>query len=584
MPFEEPDLKTLLRTLENFRPGAPLDKFIGEVVFPNFKNISPGTKIEFGFPITALVGANGTGKSSILHALWGMPLRYSTSRFWFSTAIDPIEDGGALGVPRYFYKHWISALRRYVETRKVRGRRRTDYWEPARALESDGMAPMPPMDEPSRPYRSAERWNPTERPVKYINFKCEFSAFDRYFYYPYLTENRQERQERFQNGAKRLKTVITRQLTSYSPGGRKAVFENRALTGDELSWVSYILGREYVRARYVLHELYGRVESPSVFFERADASYSEAFAGSGELAVVRAVMEISAATNFTLVLLDEPETSLHPGAQVRLLAYLANMVRNKKLQIVMSTHSPTIVEQLPSSAIKVLEDGPNGRSRIVSVTHPQVAFNRLGYSGQKILVAVEDDLLRSLVEIAMEGLDEGERDAIQLYIPPGGADAILTYSIPNWIDENRDAFIILDGDKVPHGAIPDPEALTAREFEEVGTLIHGLFGVRPMHISGSNRERAAAYLQWAKERFYYLDVICPEYVILEALDPTLVNADMTNQQAKAAFIDELERQHKATDARALAVAAQWVVPTTNVHIVHLRECLHAILQFGNRRR
>ncbi len=250
-----------------------------------------------------------------MHALYGMPLRKSTSRFWFSTAIDPIEDGGEFGVPSYFYLHWVSGLKRFVETRKVRGKKRYGYWEPARALESDGMQPMPPLSDKEQPFRSKDRWNPTEREVIYLNFKCEFSAFDRFFYFPARGETQDNRQQRFLVGAQRLGRVVKKRLQSYAPGGKPAVFENRDLTELERAWIGYILGREYTAARYIQHRLYGGVEAPSVIFNRSKLTYSEAFAGSGELAVVRAIDRILRAPKYALILLDEPETSLHPGAQ-----------------------------------------------------------------------------------------------------------------------------------------------------------------------------------------------------------------------------------------------------------------------------
>jgi len=82
----------LVEKLKKFKPGSPLKHFITHARFPKFKNIEPGTQIDFQFPITALVGANGIGKTSVLHALWGMPFGSSTSRFWFATDLDPIED------------------------------------------------------------------------------------------------------------------------------------------------------------------------------------------------------------------------------------------------------------------------------------------------------------------------------------------------------------------------------------------------------------------------------------------------------------------------------------------------------------
>lgn len=69
--------------------------YITHIRFPRFKNIADGTHIEFSFPIAALVGANGSGKTSVLNALYGAPAGQSTGQYWFSTKVDPIEEGRA---------------------------------------------------------------------------------------------------------------------------------------------------------------------------------------------------------------------------------------------------------------------------------------------------------------------------------------------------------------------------------------------------------------------------------------------------------------------------------------------------------
>lgn len=86
------------------------EKYIHYVVFPNYKNIVPKQKINFDFPLAALVGANGTGKTSILHALYGMPHNQSLEKFWFATALDAIEEGGGLGQHRLFYGHFFQRI------------------------------------------------------------------------------------------------------------------------------------------------------------------------------------------------------------------------------------------------------------------------------------------------------------------------------------------------------------------------------------------------------------------------------------------------------------------------------------------
>lgn len=132
------EIRKLVAELKKFKPGRPLKKYICYAVFPKFKNIESGARIDFDFPLTALVGPNGSGKSSLLHALWGMPYRYSTSKFWFSTDLDPIESSEE-EPQRYFYGHWHEELNGVVETRKARIGKKNDYWEPYRLSTQDGM-------------------------------------------------------------------------------------------------------------------------------------------------------------------------------------------------------------------------------------------------------------------------------------------------------------------------------------------------------------------------------------------------------------------------------------------------------------
>ena len=90
-------------TIKNMKENGAFKKYIEYIVFPYYKNLVPGTKINLEFPITILVGKNGSGKSSTLHALYGAPYWKSCADFWFSTEVDPIEETGGAGKNRFFY-------------------------------------------------------------------------------------------------------------------------------------------------------------------------------------------------------------------------------------------------------------------------------------------------------------------------------------------------------------------------------------------------------------------------------------------------------------------------------------------------
>lgn len=318
-------IKELLQSIQKDFCSGHFDKFIHDAAFPNFKKIRPFTKVEFKFPLTVLVGANGGGKSSILHALWGMPLSYSTNRFWFSTPIDPIneESAGKPNIPRYWYTHFIKSISQRVQTRKVKGKKTNGYWEPSRPATNDGMEKMPLLTPANKDFmsESGDRWTPVRKDSHYINTKSESSAFDRFFYHTELTKI-STKQDFFIWRSGKLRNAINENLTSVNIGRGVFDVECIEISPENLKIINCILGKNYKSATKILHELFDRNKSPSVIFETEAHTYSESFAGSGELAIVNLVLRVEKLNNYDLLLIDEPETSLHPGAQKALLHYL----------------------------------------------------------------------------------------------------------------------------------------------------------------------------------------------------------------------------------------------------------------------
>lgn len=575
----------LVETLENFAPGRPLKHYIAYAVFPKFKSIEPGTRINFNFPLTALVGANGIGKSSLLHALWGMPYGYSTSRFWFSTALDPIA-GTQKDPQRYFYGHWNDSFNGLVETRKARVGKKRDYWEPARRSGPDGMAPLPPGKYEGK---TSDRWYPVRRNVVYINLKSTFGSFDRYFYFDEGVSGENKRSVML-NEAKRLKVIKEENRQSYKlGGGRERLFENRDLTTEELEQVSKILGRPYESARLIRHSLYpgNRGQDLSVVFRRG-SEYSEAFAGSGEIAAVSAVVEILAAKKYSLILLDEPETSLHPGAQRALLRFLLEQIKTKKHQIIISTHSSEFLGGLPHEAIKVFEENGNAQCRILPKSSPHAALKRLGKTPEnRYRVLVEDSLAALLVTQAAKGLDPGDADSLDIRVAPGGAESILKYLIPAAIVSGDRLFVMLDGDqrKVPH--FTEPDMIAPSNYEKLADLIKAEFGIEPLyHIPGGNDaagheqakiEAHLKYLAWARARIAYFPQRLPEQILLKEFVPESWSNIDEPKLIKTAFkqllSDGASVELSGDDIHTLAKIKVAKLPDHNSDLVQIRDQL-----------
>lgn len=85
------DVMNELERMINQQEGKLFEPYIRYIRFPLYKHLKKNSRIDFGFPITALVGPNGCNKSSILQALFGAPINRSVGNYWFSTDVDRIS-------------------------------------------------------------------------------------------------------------------------------------------------------------------------------------------------------------------------------------------------------------------------------------------------------------------------------------------------------------------------------------------------------------------------------------------------------------------------------------------------------------
>jgi len=79
--------------------------------------------------------------------------------------------------------------------------------------------------------------------------------------------------------------------------------------------------------------------------------YSEFHFGAGESSIIRMVAAIEAASDHALVLIEEIENGLHPVATIRLVEYLIWAAERKNIQVIFTTHSNEALHPLPSKAV-----------------------------------------------------------------------------------------------------------------------------------------------------------------------------------------------------------------------------------------
>lgn len=513
---EEKKLRALLKSRK-------LEPYIQHIRFPFYKNLETDTRIDFTYPITALVGANGTNKSSVLRAIYGSPKNNNLGVYWFSTSVDPIEENGE-GRNCFIYGYWNAQEDKTVEVLKTRIRKEDDpdYWEPSRPVAKYGMEEMPTISEgcdlPAG--RSKTRWNTLDKSVAYLDFRADLSAYDKLFYHGELRNkhgSQKNKKDFIRARSAHLKVAIDSKCTSYEFYGIERVLgdENRDLTLEELAEVSTILGRSYMKISLIRHSFFN-CDAYTSIMKVAGLNYSEAFAGSGEFAVVRLVVGVMTASEHSLILLDEPEVSLHPGAQERLMSFLAKMVKLRKHQIVISTHSPAIIRCLPPDAIKVFMMGQNGKVVIPSQNAlPEEAFFYLGEPAHgRTTIVVEDSLAGEIVRRAIRLASEAISNLIDIRYFPGGSQTLWAHYIPTFSAENRsDVLVLLDGDCRPPIEIPDPNTIPQSDEAAIKKLIVDITGVDvDFKVDGGDGGSNAAqrnslrrsYLNWARN---YVDFL-----------------------------------------------------------------------------
>lgn len=79
--------------------------------------------------------------------------------------------------------------------------------------------------------------------------------------------------------------------------------------------------------------------------------FSEFHFGAGESSIIKMVLEIESLPNNSLILIEEIENGLHPIATIRMVEYLVDVAIRKKTQAIFTTHSNDAILPLPARAI-----------------------------------------------------------------------------------------------------------------------------------------------------------------------------------------------------------------------------------------
>jgi predicted ATPase len=217
------------------------------------------------------------------------------------------------------------------------------------------------------------------------------------------------------------------------------------LDSSSLERLSQITGRNYEAAKMAY--LDADEFRPVPVLQQGSKQYSGWHQGNGET-VLAELMQVEI-PQYSIVLIDEIESSLHPRFQRRLMRDLARLALSKELQIVLTTHSPFILEELPPEARVQLSDTPQGKRILYGVT-PEFAMSSMDDIPQyECDLYVEDERAeRMVLEIIAERATNREsvlRCKTTTFGAASVGQALGLMKHQNRFD--RPTFVFLDGDQ-----------------------------------------------------------------------------------------------------------------------------------------
>ena len=270
-----------------------------------------GQRIEFPFPIVALVGENGIGKSSLLQGVAACHKGPGENQHFASDFFPDTP--------------WEQ-----VTGAEIRASVREGY---------AGGSIITSVRKPNERWRGNEERR--ERNVEYIDLR-------------------------------RIQPMMAR--TGYARMAKKEVRETgfEAFDAGMMGRMSGIMGRNYDLAQLSKTEVDETRTVPVL--SKDGRRFSGFHGGAGE--IVMAELLQRRIPKYSLLLIDEIETSLHPRTQRRLIRDIATLCRTLELQCILTTHSPYILDELPPAGRVYLMESDGRKKTIVGVS-PAFAMTKM---------------------------------------------------------------------------------------------------------------------------------------------------------------------------------------------------------------
>lgn len=159
--------------------------------------------------------------------------------------------------------------------------------------------------------------------------------------------------------------------------------------------------------------------------------------------------------------IEEPETSQHPNNQGIIIKALRDLSADKKRQVIISSHSPELIEKLPRDSVRFISVANkipeiiNGEQGLILAADSLGTISSQKFGSAKILILVEGMPDCYFIEHAFDKLFEDNitskkfKECHALALPLGGHP-----NIKKWIEKNKaddlglKYYILIDSDRV----------------------------------------------------------------------------------------------------------------------------------------
>ena len=342
----EKQLQKLWQRLQGKKPHLP--HFLSEVQLHRIRGIAD-LRVAFDYPVSVIAGANGSGKSTVL----------------FAAAC-------AYTVPSAGVRDFVPSTL-FPDYRPKLGQRQDERGEAI--IQFDYSTPDGRM---AMRWRRGKGWNRS-----FLGRK-QAKQPERIVYLRTLSNLSNPSEVRGVLSMSHLKTVP----------------QETPMTASQIHFAQQVLPFRYSE---VVNLSSG---SKSLLFaeQAAGVTYSELHMAAGERAILRLSREI-AQLQGALVLIDEVEAGLHPWVQQLLMLQLQQVALRNDLQVIVTTHSQSVLDSVPSNGRIFLDRDQEGRVTVLPPYLDVVQNVLYGRTRSALNLLCEDDaaegILRGVLDVLL---------------------------------------------------------------------------------------------------------------------------------------------------------------------------------------